>query len=49
MPQMSVSFSEIGMQASRAADAARDAVDRASATDAKVACMAAAAERSAPS
>jgi len=43
--QMSASIDEIGQQAARAARAARDAVDRATATDAKVAGMAAAAER----
>ena len=43
--QMSASISEIGQQVSRAAHAARDAVERATATDVKVAGMADAAER----
>ena len=43
--QMSASIGEIGQQASRAAAAAREAVERATTTDAKVTGMAAAAER----
>ncbi len=43
--EMSASVGEIGQQAVRAADAAREAVERATTTDTKVAGMAAAAER----
>jgi methyl-accepting chemotaxis protein len=43
--EMTASIAEIGQQAARAAQAAREAVERANTTDAKVAGMAAAAER----
>jgi len=43
--QMSASIAEIGQQVSRATQAAREAVERTSVTDAKVADMAAAADR----
>jgi methyl-accepting chemotaxis protein len=43
--KLSASISEIGQQAARAAQAARDAVERARATDSKVAGMAAAADQ----
>ena len=43
--QMSASIAEIGQQAARAATAAREAVERATATDAKVTGMAVAAEQ----